>query len=293
MDEWNAFNRSGLSYLNAGKWAEAEVQFVSALRSSQAIVREGSAHSSVPLYLALSNLSTAQRELGKLAESKSNAAYALSHVRALKDAVGADVLGLLHRQLGLVCELQGQWEEARDNYTQAERCFRERIDRLRAAPPPSSSSSPTSSSSSSSFSSSSFSPSDSIPALQKEHAGALFALGLAHQRLQQTDTAITYYKEALQVASTAYGADSLPVAEGHVALGRLLVEEAESGRSSRGDELRERGSAELMKALEIYQARNDPALLAVLPLYMRSVGLDENIAQQLMQQHHPPPNTVN
>ena len=294
VEEWKEFNSAGLRYLDAGEFDRAEAMFISALRTSQAMARTGSttSASSVPLYLAMSNLSAAQRNQGKLQESEQNALSALQAVLALGSALSPDVAAHLHREMGLAQELQGKWEAAKEHFDASQRLYQQRIDHLHAQQKGTDPASPAASSSalaaSSTSSSSAVSPSDSLPDLHQQRANALYGLGLAHEKLNDSPSALSSYRAASECAEVGYGASSVNAAEAHVAVGRLLVEEAEkTGDEGKKASLQERGGEELMKALDIYRAHEHPKLLEVLSLYMRSLGLSDQDVDDILGDTSP------
>ena len=278
LDEWRRFNSAGLSYLSSGQLEQAEQMFVAALRSSQHLVTQNQQHSSVPLYLALSNLATAQRLQGKTTESRSNAQQALDQVRGMRKDVGAETVGHMHRELGLACEALEQWQEARQNYIEAEKCYREKIQQLQSSattpPQPPTETSPTVESALPSTS-----PSD-LPSLLREHSGCLFAVGVMNEKLNDLPAAVSQYSAALEQARQAWGEDTVNVAEVHVAAGKALLER---GRREGSEQLSESGREQLMAALTIYQERQDKKLLEVLPLYLNSLQAMEGVTEMLEQ----------
>ena len=280
LDEWKRFNSAGLTYLSSGQLDQAEQMFIAALRSSQHLVTSNQQHNSVPLYLALSNLATAQRLQGKIVESKSNARQALDQVRGMRKEVGAETVGHMQREYGLACEALGEWKEARQSYVEAEKCYRDKIQQVQSSgtsqPPAASASTPPPSPSASSPLSS---PSD-LPSLLREHSGCLFAVGVMSERLDELPAAIEQYSAALEQAKLAWGDSTVNVAEVHVAAGKALLER---GRREGSEQWTEAGREQLMAALTIYQERQDKKLLEVLPVYLNSLQAMEGVAEIMEQ----------
>lgn len=282
LDEWKRFNSAGLSYLSSGQLDQAEQMFIAALRSSQHLITANQQHSSVPLYLALSNLATAQRLQGKASESKSNARQALDQVRGVRKEVGEETVGHMYRELGLACEALEEWGEARQNYLEAEKCYREKMRHTLGSDtlqPQQTLTAPPSSSTPPDLPAPSTSPSD-LPSLLREHSGCLFAVGVMSERLNELPAAIEQYQAALEQSKRAWGDNTVNVAEVHVAAGKALLER---GRRESNDEWSEAGREQLMAALTIYQERQDRKLLEVLPVYLNSLQAMEGVAEMLEQ----------
>ena len=283
LDEWKRYNSAGLSYLSSGQLDQAEQMFIAALRSSQHLIKQNQQHNSVPLYLALSNLATAQRLQGKTGESKSNAQQALDQVRGMRKEIGAETVGHMYRELGLTCEAREEWEEARQNYVEAEKCYREKIVQLQSSSPQAttaSAASPSPSSPSSLPSESATSSPSDLPSLLREHSGCLFALGVMSEKQNDLHAAISHYNAALEQAKRAWGNGTVNVAEVHVAAGKALLER---GRRESDEQLSEAGREQLMEALTIYQEKQDKKLLEVLPVYLSSLQAVENLSEMMKE----------